>query len=124
MRHLAGSPTSFLVTGFSWLLICSLLGLAILIGLVRGTPLPSWLKLIHVHGVLIGGLVQLMIGGLLAWISSQQDRQQSDSRLWLFILLNGSMIGLMAGFVLQNMMIVGVAGIVITAAIASLAGVA
>lgn len=122
MRHLAGSPTSFLVTGFSWLLLFSLLGLAILIGLVRGTPLPSWLRLIHAHGVLIGGLVQLMIGGLLAWVSSQRDSHQAENRFWLFIALNAAVIALLAGFALQDMRIVGVAGIVITAAVASLAG--
>jgi hypothetical protein len=41
-------------------------GLAILIGLVHGTPLPSWLRLVHVHATLIGGILQFMIGGLLA----------------------------------------------------------
>lgn len=123
MRHLAGSPISFLVTGFAWLLLGSLLGFAILIGLVRGTPLPSWLKLIHAHGVLIGGLLQLMIGGLLAWHSSQEN-QSSDGRPKLFATMNGALIGLLAAFAIQDLRLAGVAGVVITAAVFSVAGTA
>ena len=66
MGHLTCRPLTFLMTGFGWLLLSSLVGLAILIGLVHGTPLPSWLRSVHVHATLIGGILQLMIGGLLA----------------------------------------------------------
>ena len=69
MGRLSCRPLTFLITGFSWLLLSSLVGLAILIGLVHGTPLPSWLRLVHVHATLIGGILQLMIGGLLASLS-------------------------------------------------------
>ena len=70
MGHLSFRPLTFLITGFGWLLLSSLVGLAVLIGLVHGTPLPSWLRLVHVHAILIGGILQLMIGGLFASLSS------------------------------------------------------
>ena len=57
-----GSPSSFLLTGWSWLLLTSLLGLATFLGIVRGSPLPPGLRLLHVHGALIGGLLQIMTG--------------------------------------------------------------
>ena len=44
MGHITCRPLIFLITGFGWLLLSSLVGLATLIGLVHGTPLPSWLR--------------------------------------------------------------------------------
>ena len=35
-----GSPLSFLLTGWTWLLLTSLVGLATFLGVVRGSPLP------------------------------------------------------------------------------------
>ena len=122
MGRLTFCPLTFLITGFSWLLLSSLVGLAILIGLVHGTPLPAWLRLVHVHATLIGGILQLMIGGLFASLShtSQGDRTPSDSHLGLFVALNAATVGLLVGFGLGNMMIVGVAGIVVIGAVASI----
>ena len=119
-------PLTFLITGFGWLLLSSLVGLAILVGLVHGTPLPSWLRLVHVHATLIGGILQLMIGGLFASLShsSQSDRTPSDSHPGLFIALNAATIWLLVGFGLGNMKIVGAAGIVVLGAVASIAAVA
>jgi len=119
-------PLTFLITGFSWLLLSSLVGLAILIGLVHGTPLPSWMRLVHVHAALIGGILQLMIGGLLASLSitAQSDRPPSESHLGLFVALNAATVGLLVGFGLGNMTIVGVAGIVVIGAVAAIATVA
>ena len=51
-----------------WLVLASILGLAILVGLVRGTPLPSWVRLVHVHAALVGGVAQMILGGFLAFI--------------------------------------------------------
>ncbi len=118
-------PLTFLITGFSWLLLSSLVGFAILIGLVHGTPLPSWLRLVHVHASLIGGILQLMIGGLLASLShsSQGDRTPSDSHPGLFVVMNIATVGLLVGFGLGNMRIVGAAGIVVIGAVASIAAV-
>ncbi len=126
MGRFTSHPLTFLITGFSWLLLSSLVGLAILIGLVHGTPLPSWLRLVHVHAALIGGILQLMIGGLLASqpTTSHSDRTPSNSHLGLFLALNAATIGMLVGFGLGNMMIVGVAGIAVTGAVVSLATVA
>ena len=44
MGRFSFRPLTFLITGFCWLLLSSLVGLAILIGLAHGTPLPSWLR--------------------------------------------------------------------------------
>ena len=126
MGRLTFCPLTFLITGFSWLLLSSLVGLAILIGLVHGTPLPSWLRVVHVHATLIGGILQLMIGGLFASLSqtSQSDRTPSNSHPGLFIALNAATVGLLVGFGLGNMKIVGVAGTVVIGAVASIAAVA
>jgi len=126
MNRATCQPLTFLITGFSWLLLSSLVGLAMLIGLVHGTSLPSWLKLVHVHAVLIGGILQLMIGGLLASLSTtaQNGRSPSDSHLGLFVALNAATVALLVGFGLANMMVVGTAGIVVIGAVASIATVA
>jgi hypothetical protein len=126
MDRLTCRPLTFLITGFSWLLFSSLVGLAILLGLLHGTPLPIWLRQIHVHATLIGGILQLMIGGLLASLSttSQSDRAPSDSQLGLFVALNAATVGLLIGFGLGNMKIVGAAGIVVIGTVASIATVA
>jgi hypothetical protein len=126
MGRFSFRPLTFLITGFTWLLLSSLVGLATLIGLVYGTPLPSWLRLVHVHATLIGGILQLMIGGMLASLSAtiQSDRPPSDSHPWLFVALNASTIGLLIGLGLGNMMIVGVAGIVVIGAVVSITSVA
>lgn len=126
MSRLTYRPLTFLVTGFGWLLLASLVGLGTLIGLVHGTPLPSWVRSVHVHAILVGGILQLMIGALLASLSgdSQSDPAGSNSRPWLFATLNAATILLLIGFGLGNMMIVGGAGIVLIGAVASIAPVA
>ena len=52
VASLPGAPLTFLLTGFAWLGISFLVGIALIIGLVYGTPLPRWLKPVHVHGAL------------------------------------------------------------------------
>ncbi|MEP6957635.1 MAG: hypothetical protein ABI980_02815 [Nitrospirota bacterium] len=122
MGRFTCQPLTFLITGFAWLLLSSLVGLAVLIGLVHGTPLPSWLRLVHVHAALLGGILQFMIGGLLASLptTSQSQRTQSESRLGLFTALNVATVGVLVGLAFGNKMIVGLAGIVVLGAVASL----
>ncbi|HJS66753.1 MAG TPA: hypothetical protein VJ760_05415, partial [Nitrospiraceae bacterium] len=99
MGHITCRPLTFLITGFGWLLLSSLVGLGTLIGLVHGTPLPSWLRSVHVHAILVGGILQLMIGGLLASLSSdsRSDHARSNSRPWLFATLNAATVLLLIG---------------------------
>jgi hypothetical protein len=123
MSHFSFRPLSFLITGFGWLLLSSLVGLAALIGLVHGTALPSWVRSVHVHAILVGGILQLMIGGLLASLSSdsQNGHAGSNSYPWLFATLNAATVLLLIGFGLGNMMIVGGAGIAVIGTVASIA---
>ena len=122
MAHIRCTPLTFLLTGFAWLLLSSLVAIATLIGLVNGTPLPSWLKMIHVHGALVGGLLQLVIGGFFVSLArcSEHKDAYSESRSGLFLALNGGTIGLLAGFWLGQMMVVGLAGLVLIGVVLSL----
>jgi hypothetical protein len=109
------APVSFLLAGFTWLLVASLLGIAIMIGFMHGTPLPHWLKAIHVHGTLVGGLLQLAIGGyLLSRAQRAADRPgYSESYPALFLIVNGAAIGLLVSFSVGTMRIAGVAGLLL-----------
>jgi hypothetical protein len=126
MVRLTCRPLAFLISGFSWLLLSSLVGLGILLGLVHGTALPTWLRLVHVHATLIGGILQLVIGGLLASRSTnpQIGGPLSPSHPGLFIALNVATVGLLVGLGLGNMMVVGAAGMIVIGAVASIARVA
>lgn len=106
------SPVLVLLTGLGWLVLASLLGLAILIGMVRGTPLPSSLRQIHVHGALVGGMLQIMIGGLLMR-PGVSTTGRSSALSGRFILFNTATIALLAGFALRDQRIIGSAGIAI-----------
>ena len=111
-------PPLFLLTGFTWLVVSSILGLAILIGLVRGTSLPSWVRLVHVHAALVGGVAQMMLGGFLAFIPPllMTGRNQPDSHPALFAAINIGAIGMLVGFWLHQHVVVGLAGILVIGA--------
>ena len=117
MSRLPGRPLTFLLTGFAWLLFASLVGLAILVGLVRGTPLPHWIRHAHVHAALVGGVAQMILGALLIFISPLllTGRTQRESHPLLFLTINGSALGMVAGFGLHNYTIIGVSGLFVVA---------
>jgi Cytochrome C and Quinol oxidase polypeptide I len=117
MAHLTCRPVTFLLTGFGWLVVSSIVGLAILIGMVHGTPLPQWLRLAHVHGALVGGVAQMILGGFLAFIPPllMTGQKQRDSYPVLFVAINLGAIGMIAGFYLRNHPIVGIAGLLVVA---------
>lgn len=105
----AGAPSMLLLTGLGWLVLSSLLGLAILLAIVRGTPLPPSLRLIHVHGTLVGGILQLLIGALLlSRASSATSRGGGQSAR--FVLFNTGTIALLIGFGLRDHRVIGAAG--------------
>ncbi len=117
MRARSYSPLTLCLTGLTWLTLASILGLAILIGLVRGTPLPSWVRALHVHAVLIGGVVQIILGGFLLLIAPPQSkvRTESDSYPIAFLALNGGLVGMLVGFWLHHDLLVSIAGFVVIA---------
>jgi len=119
---LPGTPLTFLLTGFTWLSVSFLLGIALITGLVYGTPLPRWLKPVHVHGALVGGILQLAIGGLLLSIARASDRKDPDaqSHTALFLAWNGGTAALLLGFWLGNMTVVGLAGLLLATTVLSL----
>ena len=116
LRHCP--PIAFLLTGFSWLVLASLLGLAILIGLVRGTPLPPSARLIHAHAALVGGMTQMILGGFLAMIppSHKTHAAQQDSHLPAFLGINAGTVAMLAGFWLHHYQTVGAAGLLVAGA--------
>jgi hypothetical protein len=116
------SPLLFLLTGFTWLLVASLLGIAIMIALIHGTPLPHWLKAIHVHGTLVGGLLQVATGGYLLSRTQRADHKPAyaGSHAPLFLIVNGAAVGLVVSFSVGNMAIAGVAGLLLLATLLSL----
>lgn len=117
MRARNYSPLPLCFAGFTWITLGSILGLAILIGLVRGTPLPSWVRAIHVHAVLIGGVAQIILGGFLLLLAPLQskDRAESDSHPITYWALNGGLIGMLVGFWLHHDLVVGISGFAVIA---------
>lgn len=113
LRHCP--PIVFLLTGFSWLLLASILGLAILIGLVHGTPLPPWVRQIHVHAALVGGMTQMILGGFLALMppSHPPGSTRQGSQLPAFLALNTGTIAMLIGFWLHHYQVVGAAGVLV-----------
>ena len=119
-------PIVLLLTGFSWLVLASILGLAILIGLVHGTPLPSWVRQIHVHAALVGGVTQMILGGFLALmpLSHPPGSTRQDSQLPAFLALNTGTVAMLIGFWLHHYQLVGAAGVLVGAACVRVAYVA
>ncbi|HET9845971.1 MAG TPA: hypothetical protein VFQ02_09475 [Nitrospira sp.] len=120
LAHLSLSctPLIFLLAGFTWLSLSFLLGVAMLFGLVNGTPLPHWLKPVHVHGTLLGGLLQLIIGGLLFSLARADDRTEASSHSSLFWAFNGATVGLLVSFWLGHMTMAGLAALVLIGIVA------
>lgn len=110
-----GSSLSFLLAGWGWLLLASLLGLASFWGIVRGAPLPSGLRLLHVHGVLVGGLLQLMTGlAIAAHELTSREGKRTTHRL-LFLSMNLTALGFAFGAWLRNPTLTLGAGLLLAA---------
>src|SRR5574341_404900 len=114
-------PPAFWLAGFLWLSIAALLGVASFLGTMRGIPLPPVLRLVHVHGALVGGVAQIILGAMLAFISPLllTGRDRPESHPLLFTAINGGAIGVVAGFGLRDYRLVGVAGIIVLLAFLS-----
>ena len=74
-------PPIFWLVGFLWLAVSSLAGLWLFLGIMLGKPLPPVLRLVHVHGALVGGVAQIILGAMLAFVSplllTGRDRPES-----------------------------------------------
>ncbi|HWF59476.1 MAG TPA: hypothetical protein VN666_04105 [Nitrospira sp.] len=111
-------PLTFCVMGFGWLVLASIVGMATLVGLVHSTPLPAWVRALHVHAVLVGGIAQIILGGFLLLIPqpNSANRKDADSHPFTFWAMNGGLIGMLMGFWLHRYLVIGVAGFVVIAA--------
>jgi hypothetical protein len=102
----------FWLIGYLWFFCSALLGLVMLVGMTAGWSLPAGLRLVHVHGALAGGVAQIILGAILAFISplllSRGARR--DSHQLLFTAVNGGTLGLVVGFGLRDYHLVAVAG--------------
>jgi len=112
MKYVPFRPPLFLLAGVLWLMLSSLLGLVLFLGMMRGIPLPPALRLLHVHGALIGGVAQIILGAMLAFIPPllMSGRNRSESHPVLFVLINAGTIGVLVGFWLQHYATVGLSG--------------
>lgn len=110
-----GSPLAFLFTGWGWLLLTSLIGLATFLGIVRGSPLPPGLRLLHVHGTLVGGLFQMMTGLALAAIELAGPETNRPAHRGLFVGLNLAVLGLAIGSWLRDSNLIIAAGLLLAA---------
>ncbi len=104
-------PVAFLLTGLGWTLIMAASGMALYVGTVRSTPLPATLRLVHAHGALIGGVLQLLVGGLLA-VRRSLGLGGTTTQWARYLALNLGTLGMAIGFWLHQYAIVGLAGIV------------
>ena len=82
-------PLLFLITGLVWLMLASVIGVALFLAMMLGHPLPAGLRHLHVHGALVGGVVQVIVGIMLA------GRERSNSHPVLFAAINVGTIGML-----------------------------
>jgi hypothetical protein len=104
----------FLITGFGWLLLSALLGLALLLSMVTGSSLPPALRTLHPHGALVGGAVQVVAALIL--------RHQGRSRPLLYAALNGGTLALLAGLGAGQAWLAAGAGLAVLLALLALMG--
>jgi hypothetical protein len=108
-------PPLFLLTGLVWVLLSALLGIGLFLSVMVGRPVPSVLRLIHVHAVLVSGIAQIVLGGLI----TGRDRPASHPVLYVFI--NAGTLGMLIGFGTGEYRLVGTAGVFVLLAFVMLA---
>ncbi len=117
-------PPLFFLTGLAWLVLSSLLGLGLLFGMVLGTSLPPFFRLLHVHGALVGGVTQMILGAMIAFLPAllMSGRDRSESHPVLYVTINVGTILLLVGFGMRHHVIVALAGLLVLAAFLALLG--
>ncbi len=108
-------PPLFMITGFAWLVLSAGLGVALWLGMILGWTLPHGLRLVHVHGALVGGVAQIILGAMLSFIPTllMTGKDRSESHPVLYLMINGGALGLIGGFWLKDMALVAAAGTVV-----------
>ena len=96
-----GSPLWFILAGWAWLLLTSLVGLATFLAVVRSSPLPPGLRMLHVHGAIVGGIIQIITGLALAAVELAAPAKRTPHR-GLFMGVNLAALGLIAGSWLRD----------------------
>ncbi|TAJ10415.1 MAG: hypothetical protein EPO61_02965 [Nitrospirae bacterium] len=108
----------FLLTGFFWLFLSGLLGVALFIGMMIGHPLPPQIRLVHVHAALVGGVAQMILGAILAFVPAllMTGKDRPESHPVLYGLINGGAVGMVAGFAAGQPTIVAASGLLVVLA--------
>jgi len=124
MDRLQFRPPLFFLTGLAWLILSSLLGLGLLFGMVLGTSLPPLVRLLHVHGALVGGVAQMILGAMVAFLPAllMSGRDRSESHPVLYVTFNLGTVLLLVGFGMRHSVIVALAGLVVLAVFLALLG--
>jgi hypothetical protein len=109
-------PLSFLVMGFVWVLLACLVGLSLFLGMTSGRPHGQAIRSIHVHAALIGGVMQILAGLLLA------GRERHASEPAVFFALNFGTVGLLFGQAHGHFPLMSLAAVVLIGAFIPLRG--
>lgn len=117
-------PPLFMLTALGWLVLSSLLGLVLFLGILLGMPLPPSWRVLHVHGALIGGVAQIIMGALLAFIPAllMTGRDRPTSHPVLFSAINGGAVAILVGFWLKLWVVIAAAGLLVVLAFVTLLG--
>jgi hypothetical protein len=105
-------PPLFLVTALLWLATSVLLGLYVWIAKETDWPTVTPLRVMHVHMALVGGVAQMIFGALLTFIPPllMVPFEEKKSRGVQYFLLNGGTFGMLVGFGVSDLTIVGFSG--------------
>ncbi len=113
-------PLWFALTGLAWIVVMAMAGMALYVGTVRSTPLAPTLRVVHAHGALIGGVLQILVG---AWLARRRALGHPHGGYVLsYLAINLGTAGLAAGIWLHLYVVAGFAGIVALAPLLPLCG--
>ncbi len=122
MTRLQFRPALFLLTGLFWLLLASAVGLVLFLAILRGVPTSQAAALVHAHGAMVGGVAQIALGALIAFLPSffRMGQGRSDSHPVLFTAINAGAVGIAAGFGFGQYLLVSASGLLVLFAFLSL----
>jgi hypothetical protein len=103
-------PLAFLVVGFLWILVAVLTGCTVFVSMTMGHLHGQAIRSIHVHSALVGGVMQIIAGLLLA------GRKQRTAQPALFVAFNLGTLGLLIGQALGHWPLMSLAGLTLLGA--------